>query len=339
MTLETRPDVNVPVWAETGDIVQPTNPEISIGWPPTTKPPSRQRFNWILNWCAKGLRYLLQIGIPQFAAGENYAQYAKVLYTDGLVYRALIAAPTAAPGVVAGEWEVWGYGNSTIQPRVDQYASVAVGGGSNVTITAAQAESGIIVLTGVLTANIQVILPNQARRRVIKNATTGAFTLTLACPSAGATLTVNQNQSVVAYVDGSNNVYAAGSSDLANALLIANNLSDVANPATALSNIGGVASSSFTGTNQSLATNGYQKLPGGLIVQWGMSGSIPSVSAATITLPVAFPTANLGVYISASSAGGAAQSHDFTGSPTLTNFTIQNSASVAATYNWFAIGH
>jgi len=29
-------------------------------------------------------------------------------------------------------------------------------------------------------------------------------------------------------------------------------------------------SSNFTGTNQSLTSNGYQKLPGGLIFQWGV---------------------------------------------------------------------
>ncbi len=249
MAIETRPSASVPVWAETGDTVQPTNPEISIGWPPTTTPPSRQRFNWILNWCARGLRYLLQRGISEWAAAETYPQYAKVTYTDGLVYRALIASPTSAPNAVAGEWEVFGYSDSTIQPRVDRYQSVSVAGGSDVTITTAQAEAGILVLTGLLTANINVILPNVARRRVVKNTTTGAYTVTLKCPSSGATLGVNQGQSVFAYTDGSNNVYGAGSSDLANAVLLSGGQT-----MTGLLNLftGSTAPTATTGTNSTV---------------------------------------------------------------------------------------
>lgn len=48
-----------------------------------------------------------------------------------------------------------------------------------------------------------------------------------------------------------------------------------------------VALSSFTGTNQSLTDNGYQKLPGGLIIQWGAVGIISNPT--TWTFPIAFP--------------------------------------------------
>ena len=42
------------------------------------------------------------------------------------------------------------------------------------------------------------------------------------------------------------------------------------------------------GANQSLAANGYQKLPGGLIVQWGEGA--PAAGGEVYTLPVAFTT-------------------------------------------------
>ncbi len=42
---------------------------------------------------------------------------------------------------------------------------------------------------------------------------------------------------------------------------------------------------------KSLATNGYQKLPGGLIIQWGTGTA--STSDFANTLPIAFPTAKL----------------------------------------------
>jgi len=50
----------------------------------------------------------------------------------------------------------------------------------------------------------------------------------------------------------------------------------------------------FTGTNQSLATNGYQKFPGGLIIQWGtdtFAAGTPANKAAT--LPITYPTSLL----------------------------------------------
>lgn len=58
---------------------------------------------------------------------------------------------------------------------------------------------------------------------------------------------------------------------------------------------GGLHLSDFTGARQSLAASGYQKLPGGLIIQWGSvhvgdltGGAWTPVSP---TFPIAFPTA------------------------------------------------
>jgi len=52
--------------------------------------------------------------------------------------------------------------------------------------------------------------------------------------------------------------------------------------------------SDFTGTNQSLSTSGFQKLPGGLIIQWG---DFPTTAgnqiSVTRTFPITFPTAVL----------------------------------------------
>lgn len=60
-----------------------------------------------------------------------------------------------------------------------------------------------------------------------------------------------------------------------------------------------VATTAFTGSNQSLVNNGYQKLPGGYIRQWGRVhvGDIPAGSTlvTAISYPIAFPTAVLGI--------------------------------------------
>ena len=56
-----------------------------------------------------------------------------------------------------------------------------------------------------------------------------------------------------------------------------------------------VALTDFTGANKSLGTSGYQKLPGGLIIQWGQISSTSGISPSNWvwTLPIAFPTTAL----------------------------------------------
>ncbi|TCC56012.1 phage tail protein, partial [Citrobacter braakii] len=69
-----------------------------------------------------------------------------------------------------------------------------------------------------------------------------------------------------------------------------------------------------TGTNQipdmsSFAggpASGYQKLPGGLIIQWGVSGASSSTGQATATFPIAFPNNLINVMVSEQSNSAGA---------------------------------
>jgi len=52
----------------------------------------------------------------------------------------------------------------------------------------------------------------------------------------------------------------------------------------------------FKGSNQSLTTNGFQKIPGGIILQWGTVSIVTSGSiggSTTVTFPTTFPTTAL----------------------------------------------
>lgn len=53
----------------------------------------------------------------------------------------------------------------------------------------------------------------------------------------------------------------------------------------------------FTGSNVSLATNGYQKLPSGLILQWCVGTASSSETSQTVNFPITFPTAVLNVQV------------------------------------------
>lgn len=61
---------------------------------------------------------------------------------------------------------------------------------------------------------------------------------------------------------------------------------------------GAKLNTAFKGVNQLLATSGYQKLPGGLIMQWGVHTTLVGASGITKTFPIAFPTACVSVAIS-----------------------------------------
>lgn len=94
------------------------------------------------------------------------------------------------------------------------------------------------------------------------------------------------------------------------------------------------------GANQSLAVNGYQKLPGGLIVQWGQVAA--TAATGTTTFPIAFPN---NVFIQCATdydtAGTAVRSLAVL--PTLTDFqwaAAQGAtASDPGTFAWFAVGN
>jgi hypothetical protein len=82
--------------------------------------------------------------------------------------------------------------------------------------------------------------------------------------------------------------------------------------------------SSFTGAgNQSLLSPGYQKLPGGLMLQWGYVTATNSTTTQTINFPTSFPTACLIVLtqIDFRNSGGAAGGYYSVTSFSTTSFT------------------
>ena len=133
----TKPPV-LPAWAETGDKVQPASAEIQAGWPSTTTPPSRQRFNWILNFCANAVRYFSRRGLPDYDTDETYMTGDRVIGDDGKTYSSLVDNNKGAkPSANAAKWVRWGYTQaelsdalpaaSTALPKMAGTAAVGTG--------------------------------------------------------------------------------------------------------------------------------------------------------------------------------------------------------------------
>jgi hypothetical protein len=81
--------------------------------------------------------------------------------------------------------------------------SKSVAGGTDVTLTAAEARNQILELTGILTGNINVIVPAVAWEWIVYNGTSGAFTLAVKT-AAGTGITVAQGKRAQLYGDGTN---------------------------------------------------------------------------------------------------------------------------------------
>ena len=125
----TRPPV-LPVWADTGDKTQPSDAELSVGWPVTSIPPSRQRFNWFQNFLANGIRYFARRGLSDYAATETYEIGDRCIGDDGKTYKSLVAANiNFAPSTNPTKWERWGFS------LAEMYAFLLSNHGGNCPVT------------------------------------------------------------------------------------------------------------------------------------------------------------------------------------------------------------
>ena len=85
----------------------------------------------------------------------------------------------------------------------------SVAGGSNVTLTAAENSYPAIDCTGALTANIALIVTTTPKFFLIRNSTSGAYTLTVKT-SAGTGVIVSQGTRALLFCDGTNVVSVSG---------------------------------------------------------------------------------------------------------------------------------
>lgn len=338
-----------------------------------------------------------------------------VLSTDDLASVALTGDPTA-PTAPSGDNDLSIANTAFVFNAASGMATQSVAGGADVALTAVQAGSALIKLTGLLTANINVTVPAATGRWYVLNETTGDFTVTFK-PVGGTGVVVDQGSTTSVASDGSvmrrarragflngESTFAAGGTMTAanlgtevycggagsytltlpkisaspagatlmifsavNAVTISRQGADtitvggstvnsillnagdtlhlVSNGTTWVA-FGGSAQLQYSGAfGASLGSNGYQKLPGGLILQWG-SLSLPAANTIqTVTLPIAFPTgfrfvaiSGAAGYVTNSVSDGGAYASPVTAS----TFSVVNAwdgGLSPATIYWFAIGY
>lgn len=176
--------------------VTPGLASFSLGFPPITmqtvisggRPPLGQDFNGLLYMLSSHTVYQ-QSGQPYRWAADvaaaigGYAVGTLLGSTDGsTLWYNLTAANVSNPDAGGAGWvAMYSYGMQSIP---------GLTGGVRV-LTSAEAAKSVVVLSGALIANVQVVLPNQVRRWLIVNTCTGAFTTTVKT-AAGSGVAVPQ---------------------------------------------------------------------------------------------------------------------------------------------------
>lgn len=151
-------------------------------------PPFGQDFNGIFYDLTLAMQYLQAGGSFPYdgvwaSAVGGYPVGALVSRTDNQgLWRSTVANNTTDPEAGGAGWQPEGAGATSVTMT-----------SSNVTLTALEASRGIIIITGALTANLNLIFPAYVKQWAVRNATTGAFTIT-AKTAAGSGVAVTQGE-------------------------------------------------------------------------------------------------------------------------------------------------
>lgn len=121
---------------------------------------------------------------------------------------ALTGTPTA-PTAAAGTNTTQVANMAAVQTAVNGKLTKSVAGGATVTLTATEAGYAMLELTGALTASINVVVPTASGQWIVKNATSGAYTLTVKT-AAGTGVTVPKGLAESLWCDGTNVLEADG---------------------------------------------------------------------------------------------------------------------------------
>jgi hypothetical protein len=148
-TPETDPGELSASWCESGTPttdIDADGGDIAHGWPLSTEPPPRQRWNWVLWWLMKGVRHLLHIGVGPVVAGRSYAVGDVVCgnaYTGNRfrMYRCILAftatsGPGSLPGTDTTHWAPMHYNQQDTDEAIDTKLGTLSGALAGGTITA-----------------------------------------------------------------------------------------------------------------------------------------------------------------------------------------------------------
>jgi hypothetical protein len=198
----------------------PGRASLDLGFPPLTMtpvaqggvPPSGLDFNGILNWITQhttwlngGGQYTFDASLAAFIGG--YPVGMVLQSNDGLSSYVNVQAGNSTdfnttPSTIGVSWMP--YGGAAVAN--DSIVTVSTTGGTTI-LTGDQASKRIIKVTGTMTSNASIIVPNTySKSWIVQNATSGAFTVSIA-PSGGTSVPVSQGGVDTVFSDGTTMSY------------------------------------------------------------------------------------------------------------------------------------
>lgn len=260
----------------------------SDGFPPLTRtplaaggvPPFGTDFNGVLNDITSAVRWAQSGSGYPFSSAFNtaiggYPKGAKIPNStlDGFWINTVDGNqnnPESSNGSLTG-WI-----------PLDNSSSVSISGlsGSSLTLTPIQASKDRILLSGTLTANINLIVPAWPKKWIVENKCVGNFNVTFKTPN-GSGIALASGTTHYLIGDGANVIEYLGSAAFrtAGSTLGTNQIPDMG---------------SFSSMQSS---SGFQQIPGGLAIQWVNTTAPDGATSGSVALPIAFNNQTLIAFV------------------------------------------
>lgn len=330
---------------------------------PSAKDVPRDETNQLFASVTTAIRELQIFYAPDFITTAlnggspfSYAKYARVKYTDGVVYESRVDSNTSLPtdatkwravtdtssvlvieaatfeaSVSNGEAVYWDAANG----RFDE--AVADGSSLQLMVGFADVTNSRVILAGDITGIFSGL--TAGARYYLSTTVAGAITATRPVANAVSVGIARGTNSLFVSVE---LAQPAASETVPGLVELASDAEAQAYTANKFID-GQKMAKALQGPNQSLLANGYQKLPGGLILQWGTNAT--SGGSVAVTFPIAFPNGVLCAPIIQAVANSAQWYSWAAGNVTNSGFSAycgvsySNGVFGSGSFTWFCIGH
>lgn len=312
--------------ANPADIVDPGNTFAAAGWLNTGVPPSRQYFNWVLNYCSNAVRYFCRRGVSDWDASETYVVGDVVLGPNLILVQSQIN-PNVGQNPTT---------NTSAWAQLNAYALNSAFAFYTTTANLMTLLSGYVLSTTLATT-----LTNY-----VTNAYLTAYYAPLLSPAltgfpTAPTRTFGQNDGTIANTQFVQQALA-GYAPLASPALTGN---PTAPTQASSDNSTRLATTAFVqalaGISGTLSSNGSMVIPiagtaFSVTINWG-NGSVTGGSLNAVTFSSAYTSACYSIVTNVVSAISTTESL-FTSAPSNSKTGFNIGCTSNASYSWIAIG-